>query len=76
MAGNGVEFLTVREVAALMRFSVDRIQALCRDGQIVGAMKFGGSWRIHKRSFLESIGCTDEPPAEEPDRLHVVEEAS
>jgi len=61
MTAAGVEFLTVREVASLMRFSVDRISKLCRDGQIAGAQKFGGSWRIHKRTFLESIGCTDEP---------------
>jgi len=61
MTAAGVEFLTVREVAALMRFSVDRISKLCREGQIAGARKFGGSWRIHKRTFLESIGCTDDP---------------
>lgn len=55
------EFLTIREVAALMRYSPDQIGRLCRAGKIAGARRFGSSWRIHRRTFLESIDCTDDP---------------
>lgn len=56
-----VEYLTVREVASLMRYSPDQITRLCRKGEIAGAIRFGSSWRIHKRTFLASIGATDDP---------------
>lgn len=42
------EYLTIRQVAEKWGVSIRRINALCNEGKIDGAMKFGNTWAIPK----------------------------
>lgn len=48
-------YLTVKEVSNFLRISERTIYRLCRDGEIAGARRFGGVWRIHAPTLLKSI---------------------
>ena len=39
-------YLTIKEVAKKMEYYTRRIQVLCSDGWIKGAVKFGRDWAI------------------------------
>lgn len=43
-----MNFYTVREVAELWGLSVRRLQTMCQEGMIDGAIKFGRDWAIPK----------------------------
>jgi len=45
-------FMTVNEVASILRLSEPIIRRLARRGRL-SAIKVGGSWRFSKRSFYE-----------------------
>ena len=42
------EFLTIKEVAEKWNISTRRVQKMCSDGRIPGAVKFGRDWAIPK----------------------------
>lgn len=44
------EYLTIRQVAEKWGVSIRRINTLCNEGKIEGAMKFGNTWAIPKDS--------------------------
>ncbi len=46
-----LNFLTVKEVCRILRVSERTAYDLCRNGQIGGAVKVGGQWRIEKVAF-------------------------
>ena len=39
-------YLTIRELAERWDLSVRRVQKMCADGDILGAIKFGNAWAI------------------------------
>lgn len=43
-----MEFLSIRETSEKWEISVRRIQVLCSEGRIDGAVKIGYSWAIPK----------------------------
>jgi excisionase family DNA binding protein len=45
------EFLTLKEVAKLLRIGERTTYELCRTGQLGGAIKVGGQWRIEREAF-------------------------
>ena len=40
------EYATIKEIAARWGVSTRRVQKMCADGMIPGAMKFGRDWAI------------------------------
>jgi excisionase family DNA binding protein len=48
------EFMTVEEVATLLRLSVETVKRLLRQKQIPG-YKIGGTWRIDRSDFAEYL---------------------
>jgi len=52
MEGKGVsvEFLTIPEVADLMRIGQRTAYELARSGQLGGAIKVGNQWRVERRA--------------------------
>ena len=43
-----MEYMTIKEAAEKWNRSVRRVQTICKEGMIPGAMKFGNSWAIPK----------------------------
>lgn len=43
-----MEYMTIKEAAEKWELSVRRIQTMCNEGMIDGAMKFGNTWAIPK----------------------------
>lgn len=41
-----MEYITIKDASEKWNLSVRRIQAMCNDGAVSGAMKFGGVWAI------------------------------
>ena len=41
-----MEYMTIKEAAAKWNLSVRRVQTLCSEGDISGAVKFGMVWAI------------------------------
>ncbi len=41
-----MEYLTIKETAEKWDLSLRRIQSMCKDGLIPGAVRFGHSWAI------------------------------
>lgn len=50
------EFLTLREVSKLLRIGERTAYELCRTGQLGGAIKVGGQWRIEREAFARWVG--------------------
>jgi excisionase family DNA binding protein len=46
------EFLTIPDVAKLLKLGERTIYQLARDGRLGGAAKVGGQWRVEKSSLL------------------------
>lgn len=42
------DYLTVQQLAEKWGVSIRRINTLCNEGRLEGAMKFGNSWAIPK----------------------------
>lgn len=40
------EYMTIREAAEKWGISIRRVNTLCQDGRLEGAIKFGNSWAI------------------------------
>ena len=51
MAEERPEFLTLTEVRQRLRIGERTAYELARTGQLGGAVKVGGSWRIERRAF-------------------------
>ena len=43
-----MEFMTIKEAAEKWHISVRRVQTICNEGNVEGAVKFGGVWAIPK----------------------------
>lgn len=43
-----MDFMTIQEAAKKWNLSERRVQAICVEGKIPGAIKFGRSWAIPK----------------------------
>lgn len=52
-------FLTVVEVADLIRVHPDTVRKKCRLGEMPGAQKVGKQYLIHKATFLDALGLHD-----------------
>jgi len=50
-----IEPLTIPEVCAILRIGARTAYELCRTGQLGGAVKVGGQWRVEKVAFEEWI---------------------
>jgi excisionase family DNA binding protein len=61
-----VNLLTPAQVAELSQLSEATILRLARTGQIPGAKKVGGSWRIVESRFQAWLETDDEAKVEEP----------
>lgn len=65
------EFLTLREITKMLRIGERTAYELCRTGQLGGAVKVGGQWRVEKKRFQAWVqkggGPTEE--ASEPPRV-------
>ena len=46
------EYLTIREVCALLKIGERTIYQLCRTGKLGGAAKVGNQWRVDKTELL------------------------
>lgn len=47
------EFMTIAEVASLLKLGERTVYQLARDGRIGGAAKVGNQWRFEKGALLE-----------------------
>lgn len=45
-----MEYLTIQQVSELWGLSVRRVNTLCNEGRIEGAVKFGKAWAIPKNA--------------------------
>lgn len=45
------EFLTVREICELLRIGERTVYEMCRTGNLPGAVKVGGQWRVERTAF-------------------------
>ena len=50
-----MDLISVREAALKWNVSERRVQKLCSDGRVKGAMKFGVSWMIPAHAVLPTL---------------------
>lgn len=50
-----MEFMTIKEAAEKWNLSVRRVQTICNEGRIKGAMKFGNAWAVPKDAVKPRI---------------------
>lgn len=50
--------LLVPEAAQLLRVSVSHIYRMCERGELPGACKVGGLWRIDRARLLDGLGMS------------------
>lgn len=50
------EFLTINELAKILKISPPTIRKALKNGEIPGAIKIGKGYRIHKETFFEFKG--------------------
>ena len=48
-------YMTIPEVAQILKLSRYALYRMLPKGQIPGAVKIGGSWRIRREKFFESL---------------------
>lgn len=48
--------LRIEEVAAILRIGRTRCYELAQAGELPGAFKVGGQWRVRRREFLAWVG--------------------
>ena len=58
-------FLTVNELAELLRVSTRTAYLLVQTGEIP-SVKVGGSWRIPRAALVEHLGGATKRPSQEP----------
>ena len=63
-----MDLITVKEAAAKWNVSERRVQKLCSDGRIMGAIKFGISWMIPKTAVLPTHKSRETPTLPMPKR--------
>ena len=57
------QYLTIQEVCALLRLSERTIYRMCREGDLPGAAKVGGSWRVRRANLEAWLAAGGEAPA-------------
>ena len=69
MARNGIlaDFLTIKEVCALLRLGERTVYDLCRQGKLVGAAKVGGQWRVNRHKLMAWLEAGGEFEVERED---------
>ena len=45
-----MEYMTIKETAEKWNLSVRKVQIICNEGMIEGAMKFGNTWAVPKEA--------------------------
>ena len=60
--------ITVKQAAIKWKVSERRVQKLCNDGRIKGAVKFGRSWMIPSQAVLPTRSKNEEPHLAMPKR--------
>ena len=45
-----MEFMTIKEATEKWNLSVRRVQTICNEGRIKGAVKFGNAWAVPKNA--------------------------
>ena len=65
---NGVDLLTVKQAADKWGVTPRRVQGLCSEGSIKGAVRFGRAWMIPKHAVLPSASKGEEPHLPMPRR--------
>ena len=65
-------FLTIPEVALLLRVGQRTVYTLARTGQLAGALKVGSQWRVSRGAFQEWAEARGASPARRrgPERLN------
>jgi excisionase family DNA binding protein len=53
------EFMTVPEVAEVLRFPQQQVRLLCQSGRIPGAVRIGRRWRISRTRLFEAFGLEE-----------------
>lgn len=46
------DFITIKEVCALLNLGERTVYDLCRQGKLAGAAKIGGQWRVDQDKLL------------------------
>ena len=57
-----MEYITVSEAANKWGVSVRRVQMLCNEGRIKGAVRFGPVWKIPSKAVLPNLRRKEEDP--------------
>ena len=50
-----MEYMTIKETAEKWNLSVRRVQTICNEGMIDGAMKFGNIWAILRNRQIKEL---------------------
>ena len=48
-------FLTIPECAELLRLSKRSVYGMARNGELPGAVKVGGKWRVERTTLMASL---------------------
>ncbi len=48
-------FLTISECAELLRLSERSVYGMARNGELPGAVKVGGKWRVERSTLMASL---------------------
>ena len=62
------KFLTLKEVAELLRIGERTAYEMCRTGRMGGAVKVGGQWRINRDTFDAWVAQGGEASSEQDHR--------
>lgn len=62
------EYLTLQEVADLLRISERTAYTRCREGQLPGAAKVAGKWRVERAALEEWLREGGEAPRQAPQK--------
>ena len=54
------EYLTIREVAALLQLGQRTVYDMLRSGRIPGAAKAGGKWRVDRQKVIDWMAAGGE----------------
>ncbi len=58
-------YLTITEVASLLRLAERTVYAMLREGRIPGTAKAGGKWRVHRATLIEWMEAGGELAADD-----------
>lgn len=54
-------FLTIPECAELLRLSERSVYGMARNGELPGAVKVGGKWRVERATLMASLRARATP---------------